>query len=350
MKKIIIILMLFFITFLSSCQINKPYTNNYMYFGTTITITLYGKEKAINKEFEYTKDFLKKYSDLSDRYYEFQGINNIYKINNSDGETIKIEKELFNLIKYAVNNSRILKDDKNNSYFNIGIGSLVDVYKDYYINDIINEFPKITSILNTDINDLILDEENMTVALKNGLKLDLGGISKGYAVNELKEYYDSKSLKYIINAGQSTIITNYGNPERKNNNYLVGLINPNYIIDNTKNNIYGILNVPFDKAITTSGDYQKYFIYNDKLYGHILDYRTNEPVKTDIRSITIITDNSALGDILSTSLFMIGSDKAVEYLNELNIDGIMFLDDGSILSTENIKQYITLENEFSYKI
>ncbi|MBR4236907.1 FAD:protein FMN transferase [bacterium] len=347
MRKLMSFLLLIILVLtLSSCNTLKEYKKTYIYFSTEIEITIYSNDsEGANKALKYGSELFEKYNNLTDRYNDYSGVKGIYYINNHPNEEIEIDLDLFKLLEYSIENSKLIKDENNLPYFTIGIGKLSDIYHPLFLEyeglEIpANMFDKETiknMAFDTDASKIILSDVNYTIRIPDSISLDLGGIAKGYAVEKLAEYYERENIKYIINAGASNIITNFGNPKRMNNEFIIGLKDPNTGIDEPIK-IYGTLSVPKNKAVITSGDYQKYFIYDNKRYSHILSPSTNLPADTDIRSITLITDSNAYGDILSTTLFMMGSEKAIEYIeNNSNVEGIIYLSSDEFYVSDGLK-------------
>ncbi len=331
------------------------FIKTYYAFGVLTEIKFYGYDESEFKEyFDYSRTYLTKMDKLTDRYRGYDDFTGIYYINNNPDKDIKIDEALFDLIEYSIEKGCEFKDEYGNPFFNIGIGKISDLYKDIFdaYNGIeIDEsiYPSIESInteYEVDLNKIILDRSNLTIRIPSGMSLDLGGIAKGYAIENLRNIFDERNLKYTINSGESTIITSFGNPYRKNNDYIVALRDPSERLEN--NSYYALLTIPHNMAISTSGDYQKYFIYNNEIHSHILDSKTNESVKTDIRSITVITKDLSYGDILSTVLYMMGSKEAIEYsISHDDIDIIIYKNDSSIYLSDNIKSIVKLEEKYA---
>jgi thiamine biosynthesis lipoprotein len=154
-----------------------------------------------------------------------------------------------------------------------------------------------------DYNSLLLDSCKRTAGLQRpGQSIDLGGIGKGFAGDKFLEVFK----KYGISSAYTNIGGNVaalgtkpdGSPWR------VGIQNPRQ-----ENGLLGLVSVA-DKAVVTSGDYQRYFIDgNGKRYHHILDPSTGYPAESGLVSVTIVADSSMAADALSTILFIAGLKK-----------------------------------------
>ena len=355
MKKPLLLLLLFLsITLLSSCSFQmNSFSKSYTYFDSYEIITLWTNrsESYIDKYFIETNNILKKYHILTNRYEENKNTKGVYYLNHHPNEEVVVEKELIDLLDETIT---FLKNNPTfYNYFTIGIGSISDIwhqtFEDY--NEASScEKEKITSLpntsdieCNTNINDIIIDKEKSTVKLTNGISLDLGGVVKGYVSKILIDYYNKNNLKYTIDMGQSNIYTNIGNPKRKNNAYIIGLKNPTASCDEI-NKIYAKVTLPVNKSIVTSGDYQKYFTYNDRIYSHILDKNTKEPVITNIRSVSIITTDPFIGDIYSTCLFMAGSNEAIDIANSIDdLECVIYTNTNEIFYTNGLNDIIEIE-------
>ena len=352
-KPLLLLLLTLSVIILSSCafQMNS-FSRSYTYFDSYETITFWTSksESSVIEYFNKTNDILKLYHNLTNRY-EDTGVNGVYYLNNHPDTVVTVDKELINLLS-EVKMFLSKNDQEVFSSFTIGIGKISDIWHDTFEKyneasscekEKIKELPKIdSSPVNTNINDIKIDKENSTVRLENGVSIDLGGVVKGYVSKVLIDYYNENNLKYTIDMGQSNIYTNIGNPKRKNNAYIIGLKDPSASCTEELA-IYAKLTLPLNKSIVTSGDYQKYFTYNGKIYSHILDSSTKMPVDTDIRSISIIIDDPFIGDIYSTVLFMKDITKALEIVNSNeNLECIIYGLDNRIYTSFGINDYIEI--------
>jgi len=168
---------------------------------------------------------------------------------------------------------------------------------------------------------IVLDEENMTVGTPAGLRIDLGSIAKGYAVQMAAEALMELGITdAIINAGgniyalgekpplQGGLLSGEpsgGDPRPWN----VGVRNPR---DEGDMELLAIVPAS-DKAVVISGDYERYYDYEGVRYHHIMDPATGSPARASI-SVAVVADDSTLADYLSTALFVLGPEKGLELL------------------------------------
>lgn len=150
--------------------------------------------------------------------------------------------------------------------------------------------------------------EGNTVTLLDGVTVDLGAIAKGYTSQRIMEVYRENDVT-------SGIVSLGGNVQtlgRKPDGSLwrVALEDPRNSED-----YFGILDVE-NKAVITSGGYQRNFTENGKLYHHIIDPRTGYPAENGFISVTIVSEDGTLADALSTALFIMGPEKAEAFWKE----------------------------------
>ena len=162
------------------------------------------------------------------------------------------------------------------------------------------------TLLSVGFDKLKLDPENKTVAFSApGMKLDLGGMAKGYAVDlAAKAVLDSGIDSGIINLAGNAKCLPKPFPGKKN--YRVGVKNP---FDKTS--VVDILEL-LDSSVATSGDYERFVILDGKRYSHIIDPRTGRPAKGE-HSVTVVTPSATDADALSTTMFVNGPDFARKF-------------------------------------
>lgn len=272
------------------------------------------KATSIMKSFEEKLSFFKEESEVS-------------KINkNASNGFTKVSYDTFNILKESNKYSKL-----TNGIFDITIAPLV---KEWAIN---SETPRVLSetrvnelISLVDYEDVILNENNLSVMLlRENQKVDLGGIAKGYIADKIIEFYKESNIKNaIINIGGNIKVLGKKDEDSLWN---IGIYEPK------KHSDTSICSIEVkDKSIVTSGGYERAFIYNDELYCHILNPKTGYPVKSDLKSITIVSDDSIEGDALSTPLFIMGKNKAYEFMKKHNISGIMVTDNDEIVITKDL--------------
>ena len=177
--------------------------------------------------------------------------------------------------------------------------------------------------------------------LENGTQIDVGCDGKGFALDEVKKLLDSEKADCaVVSFGSSTLL--YGQKPDKAD-FKVAVTDP-FDNDNTCLSF-----TSGGGSVSTSGGYERYFKQDGKTYHHIIDPANGYPANNGLTSVTIVSDDGTLADGLSTSLFIMGPEKAQKYWKEHSdeFDTILVKDDGSILVSEGLAEYFTSESDFT---
>ena len=178
------------------------------------------------------------------------------------------------------------------------------------------------------------------VTVPTGVQLDLGALTKGYASDKAAEILKKNGIgSAMINLGGNimTIGSNPGSGEP----WRIGIRNPFALDENI-----GVIEVS-DKAVVTSGSYERYFTAGGQTYHHILDPATGCPADSGLVSVTVIGDSGIMCDALSTALFVMGSEKAAEYHREKGgFDMLLVTESGEIFITDGISDTFTNLTDF----
>ena len=150
----------------------------------------------------------------------------------------------------------------------------------------------------------------------SNVQVDLGFIAKGFVADKLKEYLVEKGVKSAIISLGGNVVVIGSKPD--GSDYNIGIKDP----DNPEGIIDSIS--VSDKSVVTSGTYERYVEYDGVKYHHILNTNTGYPVKTDVKSVTIISDSSLEGDALSTICLILGEEKSKDILEKYNAQAIFY--------------------------
>jgi thiamine biosynthesis lipoprotein len=173
----------------------------------------------------------------------------------------------------------------------------------------------------------------MSIKLRTkGMIIDPGGIAKGFAADKAVETLKAYGIKAGIVACAGDIKVFGKKPD--NNNWLVGIRSPRGSPDDTT----AVLSLT-DMALSTSGDYERYFIIDGIRYHHILDPKTGY-CANGFQSVTIVNAQGVITDSLSTAVFILGPKKGLELVNKMGLMAYLVYADGSIYITENLKKLI----------
>lgn len=299
---------------------NEMYSIDFFALDTHINL----KARGINSNdaLEECKQLIYNIENLISPYIESS---EIYRINNNEGQPYQTSDIVYDIVETAIDYAKF-----TNGVFDPTISSVSMLWefnsKDAKIpsQDEINLALKSVSYEN-----IILLDDNY-IQLKNDATIELGAIAKGYIADLLFEIYQ----KYDIESG---IISLAGNI------YLVGEKSENVawtvgITDPENPNQQNIAIKLSDISVVTAGAYERYFWLDNQFYHHILDTKTGYPTTEDITSVTIISKNSTLADVLSTTLFAMGFERAIDFLEEYpDIEAIIINEDNQVYITDNTK-------------
>lgn len=340
-KLYVLLLLTLSITVLSGCSssnsnIKEPISHTEVVMGTVCTIQIFdSKDNSIlDKAFDRLKDLENKVS-INKEGTELDKVNEM-----SGKEAVVVGKETFTIVESGLYYSKI-----SNDTFDITIGPIVKLWGIGSENARVpseEEIIEKKSLIN--YNDIVLDSEKNSIFLKKpNMIIDLGGIAKGYAADEMKRLLVDNGVKSaMINLGGNLFIL--GN-KPNGDQWKIGIQDPNGSSTNTVGNI--LVN---DKSVVTSGTYERFLEVDGKVYHHILDPKTGYPYENDLLSATIISDTSLAGDGLSTSAFALGREKGLEFINSLeNIEAIFITKDNEVYLTNGLKDEFKLTNN-NYKL
>lgn len=172
-------------------------------------------------------------------------------------------------------------------------------------------------------------------ALSNGARLDLGGIAKGYAAQKVVDLLQSRGVETaFLNLG-GNVQTLGSKPDGEA--WLVGIADPE-----NPSQAVACLRFTGSLALVTSGGYQRYFEENGVRYHHILDPKTGWPAESGLSSVTVLAQDGALADGLSTALFVMGMEKATALWRESDdFEAVFITEDGAIFATEGAASLLT---------
>lgn len=272
---------------LCGCQNKRLYKDTRIMMGTFVEVTSSQQEASqiVFAEIARIENLLSKYKEES----EISQLNKLGVINASP-ETffvIKKAKEFWQASEGA---------------FDISVGALTELWKIAIKDGILPAQEKIAQALKLTGSDKIIlqEEKNMVKFGVSGMKLDLGAIAKGYAVDSAVEKLKKAGINNcLINAGGDI----YCLGEKFNEPWNIAVQDPR------KKGFLAFLELK-DKAIATSGDYEQYFVKGSRRYAHIIDPKTGYPAGSGVASVTVISKDCLTADALATAIFVLGKEKA----------------------------------------
>lgn len=304
--------------------------------GTIVHLKAYGSYAniAIDKAIERLNEIDDKLSVFKE-YSEITRINKFAYIGPQ-----KVSRDTFLLIKKAVEYSRLTYGAYDPTIFPV-----VDLWGIGTENEHIPEYEEIKERLKlVNYKDIILNENDNSVMLKqHNQSIDLGGIAKGYAADEVRSIFSKCHIKSaMIDLGGNIVVLGKkvnGKP------WNIGIQDPL----NTRGEFSGIIS-DIDKSFVTSGNYERYFIKNGKKYHHIINPVTGYPSDSDLLSITIISKDSIDGDGLSTGIYILGLEKGMKLIESLDrIDAVFITADKKIYTTSGAAdKFMVTSSAYNY--
>ena len=209
-------------------------------------------------------------------------------------KAVQVHPELFELIALGKKHSVAA-----NSHLNIAIGPLVQTWRIGFSDAKLPSEEEIQRLLKiTDPEEIFLNDSNREVYLsKEGMRIDLGALAKGYIADKLKEFLVEQGVQSgIIDLG-GNILTIGENPTF-HRPWRIGIQNP--ALDRGEH--VAVIEVS-DGSVVTSGIYERQLVVDGKTYHHIFDRTTGYPMETELASITIVAEKSVDCEIWTTRLF-----------------------------------------------
>ncbi|HHX69357.1 MAG: FAD:protein FMN transferase [Miniphocaeibacter sp.] len=352
-KKFILLSLLSIILLLTACNKNKYikyFDSIFGTFDTIIDFTAYTETEEEYKEYySLVKEEFNRLHKLYDIYNDYEGINNIKTINDMAGkEPVEVDKDIIELLKFSKEMA-----EKYSYKTNIAFGPVLSIWHEYReeaLDENNKEKPKIPSMEElelaskyTDINKVIIDEENSTVYLEDeNMSLDVGATSKGYASQLVMDKVKEAGCKSAILSAGGNVIS-IGKPMEENKDkWGIGIQNPKDEEEFTGNSIVGVV-YGNNISLVTSGDYQRYYEVDGKSYNHIIDPDTLMPGDL-YKSVTVLAEDSGVADFLSTTLFLLPIEEGKELIKDVDNIQVLWVDKNDEKHiTEGMKNYLKSE-------
>ena len=270
---------------------------------------------------------------------EIQRVQSVFDVHNSNSDLSKINQnssgeneEIASLI------SRAMKFTKQtDGYFDITLGKIIDLWgigeKNY-----LPTFDEVADAFVHSGSSYCEVQNGGKISLKNGIKLDLGAIAKGYAAERAVEIATKNGVsEAIFSLGGNIAIIG----DKNGKGYSVGIVDPSNPETSTAANISGLS----DCYVVTSGGYQRFFERDGKRYSHIFG-KNGYPAESDLLSVTIVCKDGAMADAYSTALYAMGYKKAVDFCKKSSdFDAILIDKDNNIFVTDGLNDKVTASNE-----
>lgn len=299
----------------------EKYTNADFAMDTVVSETLYTSGADINTQIG------EKLREMETTLLSWTEENSqISQLNNADGKTMEVSDDL----AADLEKIRQLSQDSNGA-FDPTLGKIIRLW------DIAGENPHVPD--QSEIDTLLpevgyekIQVDGNNVTLLDGCTLDLGAVGKGMGCDLIMDYLQTQPdvVGMILNLGGSSVMTYGEKPD--GSSWKVALTDPR----DTEGDYLGAITLDANQFLSTSGDYEKYFIEDGIRYHHILDPKTGYPVQNGLTSVTIVCDQGYLADGLSTACFVLGMDAAKPLLEKYDAEAVFVDEDKNVYVTSGL--------------
>ncbi len=248
----------------------------------------------------------------------------IYKINHAGGAAVEVSDDTLALIKKG-----LYYCDLSGGLFDITIGPASNLW-DFKADEPAVPPAEAVAEAVTHINYKKVIIEGNTVRLDDpAAAIDVGAIAKGYIADRIRDYLKKNGVRHaVIDLGGNILVLGTKTDGSK---YNIGIQKP---FDKTGAPVTSVKVA--DQTVVTTGIYQRYFEADGKIYHHILSPSTGLPCENNLYSVTIITDSSLTGDALSTVCYLMGYEKGMKLVSQLeNVDAVFITNDEEIHYSDN---------------
>lgn len=295
------------------CKDNPTeYSRSGFAFDTVIEISVYDGNK------EHAETVLNGCFEICNKYDQLFNINNssgdIYKINHSDGKPVNVSSDTLEIIEKSIYYSEI-----SDGLFDITIEPIYELWniQESEHSNIPSEDEIKNALQYVDYHNIKVSADSICVPSE--CKINLGAVAKGYIADKIKEYLIEQNINSaIINLGGNIVVVG-SKPD--GNSYNIGIQQPFSSTGEIIKSI-GVM----DQSVVTSGIYQRYFEYNNKVYHHIINPYTGYPVDNELNSVSVICNNSVDADAYSTICMLMGYDDAIKWIESIDSISVIFID------------------------
>jgi len=317
-------------------------------FDTVTKIIGYSDSEAHFKKFaDQVHDMIQEYHQLYDIYNDYEGVANIKSINDNAGlSPVEVDRRIIDLLLFARE-----EYEATGGTVNVAMGSVLKIWHDYReaaIEDPENaQIPPMQDLIeasrHTNIDNMIIDEEASTVYLADPLmRLDVGAVAKGYAVERVAESLERQgvqSLLISVGGNVRAIGGKQTDGEADGDDWSVGIQNPDSSAQNSDLMLLAIRGL----SVVTSGIYERYYTVEGVQYHHIISPDTLMP-SDFYTQVTVVCRDSGLADALSTAIFNMPLDTARAYIDSLDgAEALWVQKDGSIVCSRGFEGLIKTE-------
>lgn len=307
-------------------------------FDTLTQVIGYAESKALfESQVQALKDDLEYYHQIYDIYKSYPGLTNLRDVNLAAGQgPVKVDQAIIDLLLFAR-----AKSAQSGNRVNIALGAVLSLWHDAREQGRMNpaeaRLPDMTALeaasRHVDMEDLLIDPEEKTVQILDpSLRLDVGAVAKGYAVEQAALAAQARGVDHLLISvgGNVRAIGKRGDGSP----WRVGIDNP----DPDKEDYLAVLSLD-GLSLVTSGVSERYFEVQGKRYHHIIDPDSLFPEDRYL-SVSIVCPDSGLADLLSTALFNLDLDAGKALIESLEAtEALWCLPDGSLVRSSGFASF-----------
>ena len=313
----------------------KQYQATFLTLFDTVTYIsgLADSQEEFSAQAQTIHDELLVYHRLFDIYNEYEGINNLKTVNDMAGiAPVQVDGEIIRMLTdcrdyYELTAHRV----------NVAMGSVLALWHEARSagqdDPVSAELPDtdslVTASLHVSWENVILDPQASTVYLADPeLRLDVGAVAKGWSVQQVAR---NAPEGLLISVGGNVCAT--GPKDASGTPWVVGITNP----DSGSEYLHTLFIT--DQAVVTSGDYQRYYVVDGKVYHHIIDPDTLYPAQL-WRAVTVVCPDSGLADALSTALFLMSREDGQRLLEQCGAEAMWMDTEGNLFYSPGFEDFV----------
>lgn len=268
---------------------------------------------------------------------EIKKLDEMFSVENTEGELFKLNRdkhidssdELKEIIALAAE-----YEESTKGALDITIYPVMKLWGFYGENTVPSAEQINEELRKVDYRNILISDDG--ISIKGDGEIELGAVAKGYTSEKIRDIFK----KYGLRAGIVSLGGNvqFWGQKPEGGRWKCAIKNPK--MNENKEEYLGVMTVD-EKAVVTTGTYERYFVDQATgiKYHHVFNPKTGYPADNQILSVTVIAEDSVMADALSTALFVMGKDKAVEYWHErsTSFDMILMMENETIIATDNLR-------------
>lgn len=328
MKKLLLLNIIFCLLLCSGCEADntqkKQVTVSGFMLNTYVSITLYGTDDE-----ELAAGALELCSQYEQIFSRTIPDSDLSQLNTAKEITLANE-DLYKLIDIGLYYGRL-----TDGALDITIEPLISLWNVTGSSPHVPDTQQIEEYISyVNYKNVALADENHRITLKNQASLDLGAIAKGYIADKIREFLIENGVTHGIISLGGNILCIQNKPD--GSDFIIGIRKP---FDEAAATALTLkIN---NMSVVTSGTYERYFTENNHIYHHIIDPGTGYPSESGLISVTIISEDSVVGDCLSTACLIMGEEKALKLLDSIDgVYGILIDEQMNIIYSEGASQFV----------